>query len=475
MQSTISSRLGTSSRVLPAALPVLSAGIRVITWHVHHGCNARRAALRCIATYTSANGSPAGALPHSGPASTRLQTASYGALQSSRLCRITGLCSRTNIKIVNTNMRCPTCLVDNASSDDPSTMFPAVTVDQTVKLLHHQSSQPSDDELSASVLSGLPSNLLSNIKEPSFSPSLSRPVIPRGFTASSPLTAPQQQPNLQASNLGAAAAAITTILIYRARASAMAVVAAFASRLSASTTLPSSTSPHATRMTHFATGSTVALPSNPWELAFGAYRTLCTAPRRPSFSDATTKTEIGTGAAVDEAKPATAPTGVVAVLRAWFRRTRGRAEGISRKFLFRTLNKRIIRQMARRATIGLPIVGFFFVARLLVKDFERVRAEAAAGRKSIAGLFSVALACDAVDLVSQALLLAGMAHSHYGLGLGVAAEWLAAADHSTVAMAVTSFTAGVTGELLTVLREERQQQQQCGLVGELGRQDMKKD
>lgn len=60
----------------------------------------------------------------------------------------------------------------------------------------------------------------------------------------------------------------------------------------------------------------------------------------------------------------------------------------------------------------------------------------------------------------QATVITGLAHNNFGFGLQAAAAALALADKSSLAMAAASFTAGVTGELLTVLREDREQEEQ---------------
>lgn len=52
------------------------------------------------------------------------------------------------------------------------------------------------------------------------------------------------------------------------------------------------------------------------------------------------------------------------------------------------VNRRIISRLARRATIAIPVLGFYFVSKLLVKDYARVRSEAAAGNNVVAGLFA---------------------------------------------------------------------------------------
>lgn len=143
-------------------------------------------------------------------------------------------------------------------------------------------------------------------------------------------------------------------------------------------------------------------------------------------------------------------------LKIYAARAQARLKGVTRKIILRTLNKRIIAQVARRATIGIPCLGFYFVSRLMFKDYARVRKEASASNTLVAALFSLALCCDLVDLAAQAVVITGIAHSQFGVGFSTAAGWLAYADKYSLAMAFSSVTAGVTGEILTVLREEQE-------------------
>lgn len=63
-----------------------------------------------------------------------LKHTTSSGMRSTPLCRLTGLCGRTATRIIDTNMRCPVCLMDRR--DRPTTFFPAVSIDQTVRLQH---------------------------------------------------------------------------------------------------------------------------------------------------------------------------------------------------------------------------------------------------------------------------------------------------------------------------------------------------
>jgi hypothetical protein len=63
---------------------------------------------------------------------------SPGELRAAKLCGLTGLCSRTKVNIINTNMRCPTCLLDVLDKQKTVTFFPAVPIESTVRLAHHR-------------------------------------------------------------------------------------------------------------------------------------------------------------------------------------------------------------------------------------------------------------------------------------------------------------------------------------------------
>lgn len=132
-----------------------------------------------------------------------------------------------------------------------------------------------------------------------------------------------------------------------------------------------------------------------------------------------------------------------------------RTKGVMRKLALRQINRKIVARLARRATIAIPFVGFYFVSRLILKDYARVKAEYASGSHVAAGFFSVALACDLLDWAAQATVIAGLAHNNFGAGLAVAASLLAVADKLSLASAGLSCVCGVSGEVSSAAEAER--------------------
>ncbi|KAG2489520.1 hypothetical protein HYH03_011971 [Edaphochlamys debaryana] len=367
------------------------------------------------------------------PAGPAELTPYQGGLRTSRMCRLTGLCSRTNVNIVDTNIRCPTCLLDMPSTSASGTFFPAVKIERTVKLHDmHTSALASASAYSSSY----------DTSSPSASCLASGSTSAWGASAptASPLRmclSPRLGPSLGVGLGTAAALAAGVPSLGPSLEHRRFLASSSSSTSSGSLSATVLADPHQ---------STVAQPST----ALDPHRTAQPlAHQNQHHSQHRTPAEV---------------------FMAWARKAQGRLKGMSRKIVMRTINRRIVRQMARRATIGIPCIGFFFVSRLMMRDLARVRSELAAGRTGIAGLFSLALCCDALDLTSQALIITGLAHSNFGLGVPLAAEILALADKGTLAMASISFSAGVTGEFLTVLREEREAEEAAQAeVGEGGR------
>eukprot|EP00775_Hariotina_reticulata_P010995 gene10995-11149_t len=138
------------------------------------------------------------------------------------------------------------------------------------------------------------------------------------------------------------------------------------------------------------------------------------------------------------------------MLQLWVSKVKPRMKGYSRKLALRQLNRRVIARVARRFTIGIPVLGFYFVSKLMVKDLVRVRAEYASGDYNVAALFATALAADILDLAAQVTVISGLAHNHLGAGLASAAALLVAADKASLVTAALSFSCGLSGELLSL-------------------------
>lgn len=96
--------------------------------------------------------------------------------------------------------------------------------------------------------------------------------------------------------------------------------------------------------------------------------------------------------------------------------------------------------------------GFYFVSKVMVKDYARVKSEMANGQYTVAALFSTALVADIFDLAAQATIISGLAHANLGMGIAGAAALLVAADQASLATAALSFSCALGGELLALKR-----------------------
>ncbi|KAF6255174.1 hypothetical protein COO60DRAFT_241500 [Scenedesmus sp. NREL 46B-D3] len=143
-------------------------------------------------------------------------------------------------------------------------------------------------------------------------------------------------------------------------------------------------------------------------------------------------------------------------LSKWFSKTQPRIKGFSRKLALRQVNRRIIARVARRFTIGIPVLGFYFVSKLMVRDLARVKLEYAQGETGVSALFATALAADVLDLAAQLTVISGLAHANLGVGLASAAGLLALADKASLATAFLSFSCGLSGELLALKHSDSQ-------------------
>lgn len=83
-----------------------------------------------------------------------------------------------------------------------------------------------------------------------------------------------------------------------------------------------------------------------------------------------------------------------------------RVIGISRKILLRTINRKIVVRLARRATIGIPILGLYLGQKVFRNDLhDAVDPQLPA---SLRHKYKALASIDAIDLTAQSLMLAGM-------------------------------------------------------------------
>lgn len=74
-------------------------------------------------------------------------------------------------------------------------------------------------------------------------------------------------------------------------------------------------------------------------------------------------------------------------------------------------------------------------------------------------MFATALGADALDLAAQFTVISGLAHAHLGVGLATAAAMLVQADQASLILAALSFSCGLGGELLSIAKGGRYQEQ----------------
>ncbi len=70
-----------------------------------------------------------------------------------------------------------------------------------------------------------------------------------------------------------------------------------------------------------------------------------------------------------------------------------------------------------------------------------------------------AFAMDILDLAAQATIISGIAHGNFGMGVGVAAAMLVAADKASLATAAISCLSGISGELISAAHQEHAEEQ----------------
>mmetsp|Transcript_6044 Transcript_6044/g.4568 ORF Transcript_6044/g.4568 Transcript_6044/m.4568 type:complete len:182 (-) Transcript_6044:4-549(-) len=89
------------------------------------------------------------------------------------------------------------------------------------------------------------------------------------------------------------------------------------------------------------------------------------------------------------------------------RKTPPRVMGISRKFLLRAINRRLIVRLARRASIGIPLLGLYFAQRTFRNDLKQSLDPN--NPHDIRKGYKLVTSIDGLDLGAQVLMLSGLA------------------------------------------------------------------
>jgi hypothetical protein len=126
-----------------------------------------------------------------------------------------------------------------------------------------------------------------------------------------------------------------------------------------------------------------------------------------------------------------------------------RVKGISRKFLLRAINRKIIVRLARRASIGIPLLGFYFAQNTFRNDLSQSLDKE--NMLHIRTGYKIVTAIDGIDLAAQTFILSGLASTlflqSYDLTMIDFPEIMKYADKVSIGCAVTSTLLGTYVEL----------------------------
>lgn len=125
-----------------------------------------------------------------------------------------------------------------------------------------------------------------------------------------------------------------------------------------------------------------------------------------------------------------------------------RVKGFGRKITLRAINRNLVRRLAKRATIGIPLIGMYFALRVLYND--SLQALSPENTPFIRKAYGTAAAVDISDVAAQSVIIAGMASSFffadYNL-LPVLAELGPVADKVSLSAALVSSCIGTYCEV----------------------------
>lgn len=131
------------------------------------------------------------------------------------------------------------------------------------------------------------------------------------------------------------------------------------------------------------------------------------------------------------------------------KKTPKRVKGISRKFLLRAINRRIIVRLARRASIGIPLLGFYFAQNTFRNDLSQALNKENAS--FIRSGYKVVTAIDGIDLAAQTFMISGLVSTLYFQTTDIAMisfpEIMKYADKVSIGCALASTLLGTYIEL----------------------------
>lgn len=117
-----------------------------------------------------------------------------------------------------------------------------------------------------------------------------------------------------------------------------------------------------------------------------------------------------------------------------------RGKGISKKLVLRQANRMVVRRLAARAMVGIPVYGLYAGVCSLGRDRGRAAEATEAGSAQAAGLYRAAMACTAFDIAAQTGIVAGLVATHCAGVCGLEALMAAADSTSLTAAAMTCLT-----------------------------------
>lgn len=114
------------------------------------------------------------------------------------------------------------------------------------------------------------------------------------------------------------------------------------------------------------------------------------------------------------------------------------------------LSERLILRFARGVAIALPALGSLFVMHLVREDRKRALQEAASGNSVAASrAFWLAFICDAADVGAHAMIVMGLLHNYFHIGVSMPHHALHVAEWGGLLAAVVSTVAAILGEILS--------------------------
>jgi hypothetical protein len=127
-----------------------------------------------------------------------------------------------------------------------------------------------------------------------------------------------------------------------------------------------------------------------------------------------------------------------------------RAKGVSKKLFLRAVNRNIIPRIARRACIGIPVLGLFLVQRLFRNDIKQALDQS--NPPDIRKMYMGVATADGIDLLAQTTMLTALSATLFFQDASLLQnidlpEILKYADKTSLGAAFTSCTLGTYAEL----------------------------